>query len=456
MADTQTDTVAEAGPSVDVAALERLVRPLSAESANGTAARRSEALAWIAQHGMPSRHDEPWHYTPFKDLEAALDSATPAADRHVTTDVVEGLAGTHGGARLVFVNGAHAPDASLPGQGDVWCGTGSAVPDEHVALVAQASADEPTDGFEALNRAEQGEPAVVIAAPGAAPEAPVHIVHVTAPGESMEIAHPRTVVVIGKDANVSVIESYVGLPGPAVRNTVTTLFLGVGATLTHHRVQTESTDCVQVGSTKVTQAANSTLASTSVMLGARVARNAFRVNFQGTGAKADLAGLQVLDGGQRHDTMITADHAASGCRSDQEFKSVIDDRARSSFSGHIIVRPDVVATDAHQTNRNLLLSPKGQADTRPWLEIFADDVQCTHGATVGRLDDEALFYLRSRGIDAELARNMLIDAFIREVVDSVEPKSLRDHLKALVRAKHDEAPIDHDTLHDEAKRLDVS
>ncbi|MEZ5257030.1 MAG: SufD family Fe-S cluster assembly protein [Ilumatobacteraceae bacterium] len=365
MADTQTDTVAEAGPSVDVAALERLVRPLPAESANGTAARRSEALAWIAQHGMPSRHDEPWHYTPFKDLEAALDSATPAADRHVTTDVVEGLAGTHGGARLVFVNGAHAPDASLPGQGDVWCGTGSAVPDEHVALVAQASADEPTDGFEALNRAEQGEPAVVIAAPGAAPEAPVHIVHVTAPGESMEIAHPRTVVVIGKDANVSVIESYVGLPGPAVRNTVTTLFLGVGATLTHHRVQTESTDRVQVGSTKVTQAANSTLASTSVMLGARVARNAFRVNFRRHRRQGRPGGPP---GARRRATARHDDHRRPRRPGWPKRPGV---RSRSSTIGPAVVppatsssAPDVVATDAHQTNRNLLLSLKGQADAR--------------------------------------------------------------------------------------------
>ena len=154
--------------------------------------------------------------------------------------------------------------------------------------------------------------------------------------------------------------------------------------------------------------------------------------------------------------MITADHAASSCFSDQEFKSVIEERARSSFSGHIIVRPNVVDTDAHQTNRNLLLSEHGQADSRPWLEIFADDVRCTHGATVGRLDDEALFYLQSRGIAADLARSMLIDAFIREVIDTVEPKSLRDHLKGIVAAKHAEVSIGHDDLHREAKRLEVS
>ncbi|MEZ5382498.1 MAG: Fe-S cluster assembly protein SufD [Microthrixaceae bacterium] len=436
---------------------DRLVRPAPDEPAitnddHLAATRRADALAWIDEHGLPTGRDEPWHYTPLKELGAALGEATPAPARQLDPGRVDALAGAHGGPRLVFVNGYFDAEHSETPQADgVWCGPSSQVPPEHAALVASTAEGELSDGFEALNRADGGDAAVVIAAPGATPSAPVQVVHLTAPGDTLEIAHPRTIVCVGKDADVAVIESFVGQPGAALRNTLSTMLLGIGASLRHHRVQTEAGECLHVGLTNVTQAANSTLASTSVMLGARVARNAINVRFAGTGAQANLRGLQVLDGRQRHDTMITADHAASGCRSDQEFKSVVDDRARSSFSGHIIVRPGVVDTDAHQTNRNLLLSPQGQADTRPWLEIFADDVRCTHGATVGRLDDEALFYLRSRGIPAELGRSMLIDAFIREVIDTVEPKSLRDHLKAVVAAKHAEAPIGHEDLHREAK-----
>ena len=441
----------------EVAPLERLVHPLPTESANGTAARRSEAFAWIAEHGMPTRHDEPWHYSPHNELGTAMGNAAPAQARSVDPSTIESLAGQHGGPRLVFVNGFYSADLSDPAtSSEVWCGPGGQVPSEQHSLVETAEAREFTDGFHALNRADGGEAAVVIAAPGSTTDAPIHIVHLTAPGDTLEVAHPRTVIVIGQNASAAIIESFVGLDGAALRNTDTTISLSADATLTHHRVQTEAGEAIHIGHTDVIQAANSTLMSTSVMFGARIARNAFRVEFTGEHATANLSGIQVLNEGQRHDTMITADHRASSCYSDQEFKSVIEERSRSSFSGHIIVRPGVVDTDAHQTNRNLLLSPNGQADTRPWLEIFADDVRCTHGATVGRLDDEALFYLRSRGIEADLARSMLIDAFIREVIDTVKPKSLRDHLKAIVAAKHAEVSIGHDDLHREAKRLDAS
>ena len=436
---------------------DHLVRPESADATNGTSQRRSDALAWITEHGMPTRHDEPWHYSPHHELSAALGDAKPAPARPVDLATVESLAGIHGGPRLVFVNGAYSPELSNAAESsEVWCGPSSQAPPDHQALVALADGSELSDGFQALNRADGGDAAVVIAAAGAIPEAPVHVVHLTAPGDTLEVAHPRTVIHVGQDASVSIIESYVGLSGAALNNTDTTMVLGAGATLAHHRVQTEADQVIHVGHTDVFQDANSKLASTSVMLGAKIARNAFRVAFTGEHATANLAGIQVLNERQRHDTVITADHGASSCYSDQEVKSGIEGRARSSFSGHIIVRHGVVDTDAHQTNRNLLLSEHGQADSRPWLEIFADDVRCTHGATVGRLDDEALFYLRSRGIAADLARSMLIDAFIREVIDTIEPKSLRDHLKGIVAAKHAEVSIGHDDLHREAKRLEVS
>ena len=179
------------------------------------------------------------------------------------------------------------------------------------------------------------------------------------------------------------------------------------------------------------QATGSTVRATSIMAGGRIARAAIDVSFDGTDARTDVVGLYTPSGEQRHDNVVTVDHRSSRCTSNVVFRGIVGGHARGSFSGHVIVRPDTVGTDAHQSNRNLVLEPTAQADTRPWLEIFADDVRCTHGATVGRLDDAALFYLRSRGIPLEQARTMLVDAFAAEVVDAIGPPSLREHVARL-------------------------
>jgi Fe-S cluster assembly protein SufD len=171
------------------------------------------------------------------------------------------------------------------------------------------------------------------------------------------------------------------------------------------------------------------------MTGADIARSAVVALLAGPDASIELNGLYLPAGDQRHDNVITVDHAASGCTSTQLFKGVIDDHARGSFSGRIIVRPGTVRTDARQLNHNLVLRPTAQADTRPRLEILADDVRCKHGASVGRLDDDALFYLRSRGIPTGMARSMLVDAFIAEITERISPPSLRDRLCGIASAR---------------------
>ena len=239
---------------------DHLVRPESADATNGTSQRRSDALAWITEHGMPTRHDEPWHYSPHHELSAALGDATPAPARPVDLATVESLAGIHGGPRLVFVNGAYSPELSNAVESsEVWCGPSSQAPPDHQALVALADGSELSDGFQALNRADGGDAAVVIAAAGTTSEAPIHVVHLTAPGDTLEVAHPRTVIHVGQDASVSIIESYVGLSGAALNNTDTTMVLGAGATLAHHRVQAEADQAIHVGHTDVFHGANSTL-----------------------------------------------------------------------------------------------------------------------------------------------------------------------------------------------------
>ena len=273
---------------------------------------------------------------------------------------------------------------------------------------------------------------------GARLDGPVHVVHLSVPGESPGASHPRTIVDAGDGSHVTIIETFCGLPGAAVTNATSAVRVGRDATVTYHRVQLESSDATHVGHTRVDQGAGSSVRATSVMLGADIARAAIEVHLDGADSRADLTGLYVLGGHQRHDTVVTVDHAASRATSTQLFKGVMGDHARGSFSGHVVVRADTTGSDAGQSNHNLLLSPTAQADARPWLEIFADEVRCVHGATVGRLDDDALFYLRSRGVPLTAARAMLIEAFGLEVLDTIEPTSLRDHLVAAAGFAHRE------------------
>jgi Fe-S cluster assembly protein SufD len=199
-------------------------------------------------------------------------------------------------------------------------------------------------------------------------------------------------------------------------------------------MQSEAPDAIHVGRTAIEQGADSSVRVASIMTGALIARSAIGVRLTGPEARSDLSGLYLPRGHQRHDNVITVDHAASRCTSTQQFRGIVDDHGRGSFSGHVLVRPGTIGTDARQSNRNLVLAPTAQVDTRPWLEILADDVRCTHGATVGRLDEEALFYLRSRGIPVDRSRAMLVAAFAAEVIDAITPASLRDRVAAAFAA----------------------
>jgi Fe-S cluster assembly protein SufD len=405
--------------------LDRLAPPAPTPAANGAARH------WLQVRGLPDAHDEAWRYTPVDQIVASLKQATPATSLPLQRSVVDHLAGEHGGPRLVFVNGFHVPELSecdrLPA--GVWCGPLTELPPWR-APAHGLHDDEFVDGFQALNRAAAPAVALVIVDPGIELRRPIHVVHIAAPTHPFALSHPHTVVDLGDHARAHVIETFTGLDGTTITNAVTSIHVGSGAALTRHRIQTEAPGAIHVGHTRVAQATRSDLRSTSVMVGAHIARDAIDVGLHGSDARVSLDGVYLPSGHRRHDTAVTVDHAASRCTSTQRFRGVIDGHARGSFSGRIVVRPDTVGTDAQQTNRNLLLSSTAQADSRPWLEIFADDVRCNHGATVGRIDDAALFYLRSRGIPREEGRAMLVDAFVHEITDPIRPESLRDHVGA--------------------------
>ena len=414
--------------TVTDAVLERLG---AADPADETTAR---ARAWLETHGFPGKRDEAWRTTPVDEILAVLGRAVPPPLRPEPLDrsLIDELAGNHGGRRLVFVNGVHAPD--LSDAGPLPAGF-------YLGALAGAPAwarppwlpVEPVDGFDALNRLAGRDAAVAAVPRGARLDAPLHIVHLAAPGGGTTVSHPRTVVHAAGQSHLSVIETYTSLSGRSLTNAATTVVAGPGAGVTYQRVQSDAADAIHLGRTTIGQAAGSDVRAVSVMTGAAVARFAADVTLGGTEARLALDGLYLPRGRQRHDHVISVDHAASRCRSTQRFKGIVDDHAYGSFVGRIIVRPGTVANDASQSNHSLLLRPTAQADTRPWLEIFADEVRCIHGATVGRLDDEALFYLRSRGVSLPEARAMLVAAFADEVTSGMTPATLRDRVIAETR-----------------------
>jgi Fe-S cluster assembly protein SufD len=388
------------------------------------------AYAWLREHGLPSRRDEAWKYTALEPiLDGDWERAAVAAHDLPDRDALDALVGRHAPTRLVFADGLFVPDLS-----DL-----DAVPDG-VRCTAERRPPAPPrpryDGFQAVNdvAAALGQTAVVQVAEGSRPDAAIHVVHLDLGGEGPSASYPRTVVDVGAGARVTVIESYAGPPGRRFVDATTTIDVAREAELIHHRVLSGPAGGFHVGYTLVEQAAGSQVRSWSLLAGTEVARNAIDVVLRGEGAVLDLGGLHLPVGTQRHDTAVTVEHAASRGTSRQHVRGVVGDRGRGSFSGHVIVAAGTTGTDAGQTSRSLVLSPTAEADTRPWLEIFADDVRCTHGATVGRLDDDALFYLRTRGIPEVEARAMLVDGFVAETTEDLEPASLRSFVAAAVAA----------------------
>lgn len=380
-------------------------------------------MTLTAQAPIPTERDERWHYAPLDEINARMErSVVPCGEvpTSVTPMLIDALVGA-AGPRLVFVNGMHAADLSDCQQ-----------------LPAGVRCDVSDTG-------EWPPMATLTVDDGVRFEEPIYVVHVAVPdadGAKHLLSRVSTIIELGADARLAVVETFGGLGGSlaaTLTDASTTIRLGDRAQLTHYRIQIEAPTATHLGRTHIDQGADSELRMTMVTLGADIARNAVEVHLDEPGARADLVGIAVASGHQRHDTVITIDHAASRCTSNQRFHGVVDDHGRGAFSGEIVVRAGTTGSDAHQTSRNLVLDTNAEADSRPWLRILADDVRCTHGATVGRLDDDALHYLRSRGIPLHAARTMLIDAFLRDLTDSIAHEAVRALVAALVASAASEA-----------------
>ena len=294
------------------------------------------------------------------------------------------------------------------------------------------------DGFTALNTAFLQNVAVVRVPDGSDEPVAVCVNHGGLPdrdgmdGEQQYARYPRTLILAGKNANLTVVEVYSGDDGPRYfTNAVTEVVVSEGAHVDHYRLLDENPAAFHVGTTRVHQERDSSFSSASFALGTALARNDFAVTLDGPGAYCSLNGLYYTGQGQHIDNLISIDHAQPHCTSRLNYKGILDGNSRAVFGGEVMVRRNAQKSDAQQTDKNLLLSEDAEVDSKPSLMIYADDVQCGHGATAGQIDAQTLFYLRSRGLDLETASRMLVQAFAREIVDKVKPETLRNYLESL-------------------------
>lgn len=401
---------------------------------------REDAIGRFSELGFATPKVEEWKFTNLAPLTGTV--FTPPAEGAEAAFTRESLAAfaipDESCHRLVFVNGRHRADLSDPG------GLPAGVELSSLAVVL---AQEPElvrphlgrvaelDGqaLVALNAAFMADGAVLRLKPGAVLERPVQLLFVATPQEAPAVTHLRNVIVAERGSDATIVESYVGPEGGRYwTNAVTEVVAAPDSVLRHYKLQDEAQEAFHLAVNRVHLAERSSFESFVLSLGGRLSRNEIHAALDGARIECRLNGASLLRGRQHADNSTWIDHLKPGSRCREIYKSVVDDDGHSVFQGKITVRPDAQKTDAHQLNKNMLLSPTAQADSKPELEIHADDVKCSHGAAAGELDREAMFYLRSRGLDEARARQLLIEAFVGELIDEITAKAVRSHFGRVV------------------------
>lgn len=408
--------------------------PATVSAQTALKALRSAALERVGALAVPNTHDEAWRFTPMAALTRAtlheLSAPTPLALSDIARWIIPDAA-----QRLVFVDGVHAPHLGV--NSDHSAVTVSTLaqalishPEAVSAHLGQLASD-PQQHFTAQNTAHLLDAAVVIAPRNAVTSTPVHLLFVaTQPDVS---SHPRILVIAEQGSALTLVEDYVALTdGAYFTNTVTELALGANAQVQHIRLQRESLHAFHIARCALTQAKDSHYHSISIALGGEISRVDTTAWQSGKGTHCALDGLAHIGGQQLADTHTCITHAHAHGTSRQLHKCIVADTAHAVFNGRVQVHPGAQKTDSAQSSRTLLLGPKAQVNTLPQLEINADDVRCTHGATVGQLDNDELFYLQSRGLSPKAARSLLTYAFAAEVIARIPVASVRQQLETKV------------------------
>lgn len=400
--------------------------------------RRALAFERFAELGLPTLRDEDWKYTSVASLETRAFKFAAASPNGVSAGQVGelALAASH---LLVFVNGRHAPGLSRLGRLPRGAEVGSLAmavaerPDRFESLLTR-DAEAPVNGFAALNAAFWADGAHIELAAGCALDEPIHLLFITTDADLA--VQPRNIIRAGAKSRAEVIEHYIGTNDAAYfTNAVTQIQADAGATLIHTKLQQESLRGHHVADIRAEQGQGSRFTSQSFALGGLLSRNDIATRLDAPGCEATLLGLYLASGRQHMDHHTRIDHLRPHGTSREFYKGVLDGAARAVFNGKVIVHADAQKTDAQQSNRNLLLSDHAEVDTKPQLEIYADDVKCSHGATVGQLDAEQIYYLRSRGVDDASARALLTYAFAAEMATRVSCTPLRARLEQLLRGR---------------------
>jgi Fe-S cluster assembly protein SufD len=398
---------------------------------------REDAFARFCEVGFPTTRDEDWRFTNVSAIARTI--FRPPGTAKLSAGDTAAWRVDDTAATLVFVNGRF--DADLSQMDKLPNGVTVASLRERILSHPEEVekhlgryADTQRDPFCALNTAFIGDGAYVHVARGVVPEAPVYLLYLSTREAAPTMTHPRNLIVAEDEAQVAVIEDYASVGGESVvlSNAVTELVAGESTVAQHYLIEREHLKAFNVQTLRIQQGRSANVSSHSVLLGGGLVRNNVHPVLAGEGGECLINGLFLGTGTQHLDNFMHVEHAAPHCGSRQFYNGILDGQAHGVFHGRIVVHKAAQKTDAKQTNRNLLLSDDAQIDTKPQLEIYADDVKCTHGATIGQIEENALFYLRSRGLSELEARKLLLMAFAEECVDRMHSSVAREHIQRLV------------------------
>jgi len=391
---------------------------------------REQSASWVSKLTLPTTKDEEWRFT---NISSLLDLALVApksftTDKNITIPEAEDT-------RLVFVNGNYAADLSdttgLP-EG-IYVGSLTNLPEAFCKYFRPFLGTQPgkEEVFTSLNTASIADVAIIWAAPNTIVEKPIHLLFLSVAGNAITISQPRGWIVAEKNCQLTIVEEYTG-SSSYLTNAVTEIWLGENAQINHTRLQQESPTAYHIGKTAVNQKQDSRYTLTEINLGGRISRHSPEIHQDGAQTETNLNGLTIAKDEQIADThsVINLNHPHG--TTDQLHKNIVSDRAHAIFNGKVSVPKPAQLTNASQLNRNLLLSPKARINTKPELQITADNVKCSHGATVSQLEADEIFYLRSRGLTENDARQLLIDAFVTEIIERIPLESVQKKVKSSI------------------------
>jgi Fe-S cluster assembly protein SufD len=424
-----------------VSRFDEFERNLNGESKSPVHQLRKKAIEDFSQLSFPTNKNEEWRFTniapllkhKFKPAISTSKVSREEVDRFRFNGMKCSLA--------VFVNGFYNEELS-----DIWSlkdqiiikSISTAIKEKNPQIQKHFNkyTDTSTQIFTALSTAYIMDGAFIHVPENIIMEEPIHILFLSTSPNDKILSHPRNLIVAENNSQVSIIEHYAGLDDSIYfTNSVTEIYAGENSIVHHTKIQEESKNSFHIARMETVQERNSFFTSNMISLGGEITRNDFNTRFIGTGGESELNGLFLTDGTQLFDAHTLIDHASSLCNSHELYRGILDGKSRGVFNGKVIVRKDAQKTNAFQENNNIILSREALINTKPQLEIFADDVKCSHGATVGQLDNEALFYLKSRGIGEEKSRDILIHAFASDVVRRIKIDKIKDHIENILTEK---------------------